>query len=124
MAEEKKLSGPDFAEGVSISEFGDGGMVQGHANGEAILVARRCLLRHRRVLYPLWRSIGLAIRPRPEQTFDDRIYAVASSEDSIESAARLNAAIVMFADRAWEARLPAVEKHRQRTRELHGVNGH
>ncbi len=41
MAEEKKLSGPDFAEGVSITEFADGGTVQGHANGEAILVARR-----------------------------------------------------------------------------------
>ncbi len=41
MADEKKLSGPDFAEGVSLSEFTDGGMVQGHANGEAILVARR-----------------------------------------------------------------------------------
>src|SRR5258708_3607103 len=41
MAEEKKLSGPDFAEGVSITEFADGGMVQGHANGEAVLVARR-----------------------------------------------------------------------------------
>src|ERR1700687_2603286 len=42
MAEEKKLSGPDFAEGGSLSESADGGMVQGHANGEAILVARRC----------------------------------------------------------------------------------
>jgi NADPH-dependent 2,4-dienoyl-CoA reductase/sulfur reductase-like enzyme/nitrite reductase/ring-hydroxylating ferredoxin subunit len=41
MAEEKKLSGPAFAEGVSIAEFADGGMMQGHANGEAILVARR-----------------------------------------------------------------------------------
>src|SRR5258705_4295956 len=41
MNEEKKLSGPDFVEGVSITEFADGGMVQGHANGEAILVARR-----------------------------------------------------------------------------------
>src|ERR1700675_2423001 len=41
MAEEKKLSGPDFAEGVSLGEFADGGKVQGHANGEAILVARR-----------------------------------------------------------------------------------
>ncbi len=41
MAEEKKLSGPDFAEGLSISEFADGGMLQGHANGAAILVARR-----------------------------------------------------------------------------------
>jgi hypothetical protein len=44
MAEEKKLSGLDFMEGVSITEFAGGGMVQGHANGEAILVARRCLL--------------------------------------------------------------------------------
>ena len=41
MAEEKKPSGPDFAEGVSITEFADGGMMQGHSNGEAILVARR-----------------------------------------------------------------------------------
>ena len=36
MAEEKKLSGPDFAAGVSISEFADGGIVQGHTDGEAI----------------------------------------------------------------------------------------
>jgi apoptosis-inducing factor 3 len=41
MAEEKKLSGPDFAQGVSLSEFTDGGMLQGHANGEPVLVARR-----------------------------------------------------------------------------------
>src|ERR1700694_4479872 len=41
MAEEKKLSGPDFSEGVSITEFADGDTVQGHANREAILVARR-----------------------------------------------------------------------------------
>jgi nitrite reductase/ring-hydroxylating ferredoxin subunit len=40
MAEEKKLSGPDFAEGVSLSELTDREMVQGHASGEAILVAR------------------------------------------------------------------------------------
>jgi apoptosis-inducing factor 3 len=41
MAEEKKLSGPDFAQGVSLSEFTDGGMLQGHAKGEPVLVARR-----------------------------------------------------------------------------------
>ncbi len=41
MAEEKKLSGPDFTEGVSLSEFNDGGILQGHANGEPILVARQ-----------------------------------------------------------------------------------
>src|SRR6202046_4443765 len=40
MAEEKKLSGPDFAEGVSLSELTDREMVQGYASGEAILVAR------------------------------------------------------------------------------------
>jgi NADPH-dependent 2,4-dienoyl-CoA reductase/sulfur reductase-like enzyme/nitrite reductase/ring-hydroxylating ferredoxin subunit len=41
MAEEKKLTGPDFAQGVSLAEFSDGGMLQGQANGEPILVARR-----------------------------------------------------------------------------------
>ena len=41
MAEEKKLSGPDFAQGVSLTEFTDGGMLQGHAKGESILVVRR-----------------------------------------------------------------------------------
>jgi hypothetical protein len=30
MAEEKKLSGPDFAQGVSLTEFTDGGRLQGH----------------------------------------------------------------------------------------------
>src|SRR5438034_667635 len=39
------------------------------------------------------------IRPRPAHAFDDRIYAVASSEDSMESAARLSAHVIMFADR-------------------------
>ncbi len=40
MAEEKKLSGPDFAQGVSLNEFSDGRMLQRHT-GEPILVARR-----------------------------------------------------------------------------------
>ena len=47
--------------------------------------------------------------------FDGRIYAVASSEDSVDSAAKLGAHMVMFADRPWEMRLPAIE----RGRELH-----
>ncbi|HJQ59788.1 MAG TPA: LLM class flavin-dependent oxidoreductase [Vineibacter sp.] len=63
----------------------------------------------------------IAIRPRPERPFDDRLYAVASSDDSIESAARLKARMVMFADRSWEHRLPSVEKHRARYKELHGA---
>jgi apoptosis-inducing factor 3 len=40
MAEEKKLTGPDFAQGVSLTEFGSSGMLQGHVKGEPILVAR------------------------------------------------------------------------------------
>jgi nitrite reductase/ring-hydroxylating ferredoxin subunit len=41
MAEEKKLSGPDFTEGVSLTEFSDRGTQQGHTQGEYILVSRR-----------------------------------------------------------------------------------
>ena len=52
----------------------------------------------------------IEIRPRPEYSFDGRIYAVASSEDSVDSAAKLGAHIVMFADRPWEMRLPAIER--------------
>jgi apoptosis-inducing factor 3 len=40
MAEEKKLSGLDFAQGVSPADFSDGAMLQGHTKGEPILVAR------------------------------------------------------------------------------------
>lgn len=61
------------------------------------------------------------IRPAPTRPFADRLYAVASSDDSVESAARLRARMVMFADRSWEHRLPSVEKHRARYQELHGV---
>ena len=41
MAEKKKLSGPDFARGVTLNRLSDGGMLQGHAGGEPIVVARR-----------------------------------------------------------------------------------
>ena len=45
----------------------------------------------------------IEIRPRPERSFEGRTYAVASSEDSIEAAARLKARMLMFADRPWPA---------------------
>jgi alkanesulfonate monooxygenase SsuD/methylene tetrahydromethanopterin reductase-like flavin-dependent oxidoreductase (luciferase family) len=61
------------------------------------------------------------IRPRPQYSMDGRIYAVASSEDSVLSAAKLGAHMVMFADRPWEMRLPAIEKGRQWHKELHGT---
>jgi NADPH-dependent 2,4-dienoyl-CoA reductase/sulfur reductase-like enzyme/nitrite reductase/ring-hydroxylating ferredoxin subunit len=42
MAEEsRELEGPDFEEGCDIDEVQDGGMLLGHAFGEAILVARQ-----------------------------------------------------------------------------------
>src|SRR5579871_2034078 len=47
----------------------------------------------------------IEIRPRPKYSFDGRIYAVASSEDSIDSAAKLGAHIVMF--RSQRQILPA-----------------
>ena len=59
------------------------------------------------------------IRPRPEYAFDGRIYAVASSEDSVISAVKLGAHMVMFADRPWEMRLPVIEHGRKLHREMH-----
>jgi alkanesulfonate monooxygenase SsuD/methylene tetrahydromethanopterin reductase-like flavin-dependent oxidoreductase (luciferase family) len=60
------------------------------------------------------------IRPRPQHSFDGRIYAVASSEDSIDSCAKLGAHMVMFADRPWEMRAPAIERGRALHRQYHG----
>jgi alkanesulfonate monooxygenase SsuD/methylene tetrahydromethanopterin reductase-like flavin-dependent oxidoreductase (luciferase family) len=60
------------------------------------------------------------LRPRPYKPIDGRIYAVASSDDSVVSAAKLNARMVMFADRPWPMRMPAIQKHRALTRQLHG----
>ncbi|MBK1658875.1 LLM class flavin-dependent oxidoreductase [Paracraurococcus ruber] len=61
------------------------------------------------------------LRPRPEHGFDGRIYAVASSEDSVNSAAKLGAHMVMFADRPWEMRFPVIERGRQLHRQYHGT---
>jgi alkanesulfonate monooxygenase SsuD/methylene tetrahydromethanopterin reductase-like flavin-dependent oxidoreductase (luciferase family) len=63
----------------------------------------------------------IEIRPRPQYSFHGRIYAVASSEDSIDSAAKLGAHIVMFADRPWEMRLPNIERGRELHRKYHGT---
>jgi alkanesulfonate monooxygenase SsuD/methylene tetrahydromethanopterin reductase-like flavin-dependent oxidoreductase (luciferase family) len=69
---------------------------------------------------PFYRQPRTEIRPRPARSFDGRVYAVASSDDSVVSAARLNARMVMFADRPWPMRMPAIQKHRDLVRELHG----
>jgi alkanesulfonate monooxygenase SsuD/methylene tetrahydromethanopterin reductase-like flavin-dependent oxidoreductase (luciferase family) len=63
----------------------------------------------------------IELRPRPKYSFDDRIYAVASSEDSVEAAARLGAHMVMFSDRPWPLRLPAIQRNRELFRTFHGT---
>jgi alkanesulfonate monooxygenase SsuD/methylene tetrahydromethanopterin reductase-like flavin-dependent oxidoreductase (luciferase family) len=60
------------------------------------------------------------LRPRPKYKFDGRIYAVASSEDSVEAAARLGAHMVMFSDRPWPMRLPAIQRNRELFQQFHG----
>ena len=61
------------------------------------------------------------IRPRPGKSFRDRLYAVANSNDSVDAAARIGARMVMFAERQWEHRLPAIERYRKQFEELHGA---
>src|SRR5580704_10800870 len=39
--QEKKLDGPDFAQGVALAEIAEGGMILGHVTGDAVLLARR-----------------------------------------------------------------------------------
>jgi len=39
--EQAKPSGPDFAQGVTLADIANGGMLLGHVDGEAVLLARR-----------------------------------------------------------------------------------
>jgi len=70
---------------------------------------------------PFYKQPRTELRPRPQYSFDGRIYAVASSEESVDSAAKLGAHMVMFADRPWEMRLPVIERGRTLHRQYHGT---
>ena len=61
------------------------------------------------------------IRPRPRSDMAGRIYAVASSDDSVVSAARLGARMVMFADRPWPSRMRSINRWRELFEDFHGV---
>jgi apoptosis-inducing factor 3 len=39
--QEKKLDGPDFAQGVALADIAEGRAILGHVAGEAVLLARR-----------------------------------------------------------------------------------
>lgn len=69
---------------------------------------------------PYFPQARTEIRPRPERSFEDRLYTVASSDDSVEAAARFAGRMTMFADRSWEHRMPSIESYRKRFMELHG----
>lgn len=69
---------------------------------------------------PYYPQTRTPLRPAPERSFEGRTYAVASSDDSVEAAARLKAAMVMFSDRSWKSRLPSIERWRSLYTELHG----
>ncbi|MBN9560212.1 MAG: LLM class flavin-dependent oxidoreductase [Alphaproteobacteria bacterium] len=62
----------------------------------------------------------IELRPRPKYDFTGRIYAVASSDDSIDACAKLGARMVMFADRPWPLRMDAIQRHRDLTQKYHG----
>ena len=70
---------------------------------------------------PFYKQPRTEIRPKPQHSFEGRIYAVASSEDSVKSAAKLGAHVVMFADRPWEMRVPVIEKGRELHRQYHST---
>jgi len=70
---------------------------------------------------PFYPQERIEIRPRPERSFDERFYCVASSDDSVESAARFAGRMTMFADRSWEHRMPSITQYRKRYAELHGA---
>ncbi len=71
---------------------------------------------------PFYPQPRIEIRPRPRSDLDGRIYAVASSDDSVASAAMLGARMVMFADRSWTSRMPSITRWRELYREQHGVD--
>lgn len=71
---------------------------------------------------PFYKQPRVELRPRPKYPMDGRIYAVASSEDSVLSAAKLGAHMVMFADRPWDLRAPVIERGRELHREFHGTD--
>jgi alkanesulfonate monooxygenase SsuD/methylene tetrahydromethanopterin reductase-like flavin-dependent oxidoreductase (luciferase family) len=70
---------------------------------------------------PFFPQAPMPIRPAPTKPFHDRFYAVASSEDSVESAARLGGRMVMFADQPWEKRMPSITRWRTMFEEFHGA---
>lgn len=69
---------------------------------------------------PMYPQPKTEIRPRPERSFDGRIYAVANSQDSVIACARVGGQMIMFSEAHWERRLPSIEYYREQYQEFHG----
>ena len=69
---------------------------------------------------PVLQAAQGADPPGAAKSFAGRLYAVASSDDSVEAAARLKARMTMFSDRSWASRKPSIDRWRDLYRELHG----
>ena len=72
---------------------------------------------------PLYPQPRAKIRPAPTRTFKGRTYAVANSRDSVDIAAQIGARMIMFAERAWDARLESIEHYRTSYRSIHESEG-
>lgn len=73
---------------------------------------------------PYYPQTRTEIRPRPERSFTDRVYAVAMSPDSVLSAADLGARMVVFSQRPWEDQGVAYQEYAERFRTVHGAEPH
>ncbi|MBV1904876.1 MAG: LLM class flavin-dependent oxidoreductase [Pseudomonadales bacterium] len=60
------------------------------------------------------------IRPRPNKSFKNRLYAVSNSDDSVDSCAKIGGRMIMFAETDWKNRMPSIERHRKKFKEQHG----
>ncbi len=70
---------------------------------------------------PFYPQARAELRPRPTRSFKGRTYAVANSTDSVDIAARIGARMIMFAERAWDSRMPGIERYRDAFEAHHGV---
>ena len=61
----------------------------------------------------------IEIRPRPQKSFKNRLYAVANSDDSVDSCAKIGARMVMFAETDWKNRMTSIDRHRRKYWECH-----
>jgi alkanesulfonate monooxygenase SsuD/methylene tetrahydromethanopterin reductase-like flavin-dependent oxidoreductase (luciferase family) len=69
---------------------------------------------------PYYPQTRTEIRPGPYKSFDDRIYQVAMSPESVQECAKIGARMVIFAQRPWEQQAEAVAAYRKAFQEHHG----